>query len=107
MTCLVIKPLLLLHDQRPSAYEYEEAEKIAKEIGIPHMTIDTSELGIKGFAENPPTGVISVNRNYLGNSKKLPRKRVIRTLRMAQIMMIQMSIDPGQTPQRNLKCAAL
>jgi len=35
-------------------YEYEEAMKIAKEIGISHMTIDTSELGIKGFAENPP-----------------------------------------------------
>ena len=45
------------------AYEYEEAKKIAKEIGIPHMTIDTSELGIKGFAENPP------NRCYFCKSE--------------------------------------
>ena len=44
-------------------YEYEEAMKIAKEIGISHMTIDTSELGIKGFAENPP------NRCYFCKSE--------------------------------------
>ena len=86
------------------AYEYEEAKKIAKEIGIPHITIDTSELGIKGFAENPPTDVTSVNRNYLGNSKKLPGKRGIKMLQMALISTIQVNTDPDSTPQGNLRC---
>ncbi|MBI2471184.1 MAG: ATP-dependent sacrificial sulfur transferase LarE [Planctomycetes bacterium] len=53
------------------AYEYEEAVKIAKEIGVPHMTIDTSELGIKGFAENPP------NRCYFCKSELFGKLREI------------------------------
>ena len=85
------------------AYEYEEAKKDSKEIGIRHMTIDTSELGIKGFAENPPTGVTSVNQNYLGNSKKLPRKRGIKMLQMALISTMQVNIDPDSMPLRNLR----
>jgi len=44
-------------------FEYEEAKNVAKEIGIPHMTIHTSELDIKGFAENP------TNRCYFCKSE--------------------------------------
>jgi uncharacterized protein len=35
-------------------FEFEEAKKLAKEIGIKHLVIDTSELAIEGFADNPP-----------------------------------------------------
>ena len=35
-------------------FEFEEAKKLAKEIGIKHLVIDISELAIKGFADNPP-----------------------------------------------------
>ncbi len=34
--------------------EYAEAEKIAKDFGVRHLTIDTSELSIEGFSSNPP-----------------------------------------------------
>ena len=44
-------------------HEYEEARKIAEEIGINHLTIDTSELGIEGFSQNPP------NRCYFCKSE--------------------------------------
>lgn len=53
------------------AFEYEEALKIAKEIGIPHMTIDTSELNIAGFSENPP------NRCYFCKSELFTKLREI------------------------------
>lgn len=35
-------------------FEFREAQKLAKEIGIKHLVIDTSELAIEGFANNPP-----------------------------------------------------
>ena len=35
-------------------FEFKEAQKLAKEIGIKHLVIDTSELAIEGFADNPP-----------------------------------------------------
>jgi uncharacterized protein len=34
--------------------EYEEATKLAQEIGASHLTIDTSELSVGGFSSNPP-----------------------------------------------------
>lgn len=34
--------------------EFEEAKKLAEEIGIRHVVINTSELAIEGFASNPP-----------------------------------------------------
>jgi uncharacterized protein len=35
-------------------FEFEEAKKLAKEIGIKHLVLNTSELAIEGFASNPP-----------------------------------------------------
>ncbi len=34
--------------------EYEQAERIARQIGVKHVTMDTSELSVKGFSSNPP-----------------------------------------------------
>ncbi len=55
------------------SHEYEEAGKIAQEIGINHLTIDTSELGIEGFAENPP------NRCYFCKSELFSKLKGIAT----------------------------
>ena len=55
------------------SYEYEEAVKIAKEIGIFHMTIDTSELGIKGFADNPPNRCYFCKSELFGKLKEIAR----------------------------------
>ena len=57
------------------AYEYEEAKKIAKEIGILHMTIDTSELGIKGFADNPPNRCYFCKSELFGKLKEIARAK--------------------------------
>jgi uncharacterized protein len=35
-------------------FEFEEAKGLAKEIGIRHLVLNTSELAIEGFASNPP-----------------------------------------------------
>ena len=35
-------------------FEFKEAQILAKEIGIKHIVINTSELAIEGFADNPP-----------------------------------------------------
>ncbi len=34
--------------------ELEEAKRLALEIGVKHIVIETSELAIEGFADNPP-----------------------------------------------------
>ncbi|MEB2307856.1 MAG: ATP-dependent sacrificial sulfur transferase LarE [Candidatus Brocadiaceae bacterium] len=56
-------------------YEYEEAKKIAREIGISHMTLDTSELGIEGFAQNPPNRCYFCKSELFGKLKALARER--------------------------------
>jgi uncharacterized protein len=50
--------------------EYKEAVNIAKDIGARHLTIKTSELGIRNFKENP------VNRCYYCK-KELFKKLVV------------------------------
>ncbi|MBM4053974.1 MAG: ATP-dependent sacrificial sulfur transferase LarE [Planctomycetes bacterium] len=57
------------------AFEYEEATKIAKEIGIPHMTIHTSELNIKGFAENPTNRCYFCKSELFGKLKEIAREK--------------------------------
>lgn len=57
------------------SYEYEEAVKIAKGIGISHMTINTSELGIKGFADNPPNRCYFCKSELFGKLKEIARER--------------------------------
>jgi uncharacterized protein len=56
-------------------YEYEDAKKIAKEIGIPHMTIDTSELGIDGFTQNPPNRCYFCKSELFGKLKEIAREK--------------------------------
>jgi uncharacterized protein len=45
------------------SHELENAKKVAREIGITHLIIDTKELGIPGFSSNPP------NRCYFCKSE--------------------------------------
>jgi len=48
-------------------YELENAKKVAREIGITHLIIDTKELDIPGFSTNPP------NRCYFCKSELFER----------------------------------
>lgn len=57
------------------AYEYEEAREIAKEIGIRHITIDTSELNIEGFANNPPNRCYFCKSELFSKLKEIAREK--------------------------------
>ena len=48
-------------------HELENAKKVAREIGITHLIIDTKELDIPGFSSNPP------NRCYFCKSELFER----------------------------------
>lgn len=56
------------------AYEYEEAKRIATEIGIPHMTIHTSELSIDGFANNSPDRCYFCKSELFEKLKEIAKK---------------------------------
>ena len=57
------------------SYEYEDAQKIAREIGVPHMTIDTSELGIDGFSQNPPNRCYYCKSELFGKLKDIAMQK--------------------------------
>ncbi len=50
-------------------YELENAKKVAREIGIPHLIIETKELDIPGFSSNP------TNRCYFCKSELFSKLR--------------------------------
>ncbi|MBM4080630.1 MAG: ATP-dependent sacrificial sulfur transferase LarE [Planctomycetes bacterium] len=52
-------------------HEFHEAEKNAGLIGIEHLVIETCELGIEGFAKNPP------NRCYYCKSELFRKLRAV------------------------------
>ena len=62
------------------AHEYEEAQRIAQEIGIPHMTIHTSELGIKGFAENPPNRCYFCKSELFGKLQEIAKEKGVKNV---------------------------
>jgi len=56
-------------------FEFEEAKKLAKEIGIRHMVIDTSELAIEGFANNPPERCYFCKTELFGKLKDIAKEQ--------------------------------
>lgn len=52
-------------------FELEDAKKIAKEIGLKHLVIETSELAIEGFTDNP------TNRCYFCKSELFEKLKEI------------------------------
>lgn len=55
-------------------YELESAKKVAREIGIPHLIIETKELEIKGFADNPPDRCYFCKTELFEKLKELAQK---------------------------------
>ena len=52
-------------------FEFKEAQKLATEIGIKHLVIDTSELAIEGFANNPPERCYYCKTELFGKLKEI------------------------------------
>ncbi|MGR3293540.1 MAG: ATP-dependent sacrificial sulfur transferase LarE [Candidatus Scalindua sp.] len=55
-------------------FEFQEAQKLAKEIGIKHLVIDTSELAIEGFANNPPERCYFCKTELFGKLKDIAKE---------------------------------
>jgi uncharacterized protein len=56
-------------------FEFKEAQKLAKEIGIKHLVIDTSELAIEGFANNPPERCYFCKTELFGKLKDIAKEQ--------------------------------
>ncbi len=52
-------------------FEFKEAQKLAGEIGIKHLVVDTSELAIEGFANNPPERCYFCKTELFGKLKEI------------------------------------
>ncbi len=52
-------------------FEFKEAQKLAVEIGIKYLVIDTSELAIEGFANNPPERCYFCKSELFGKLKDI------------------------------------
>ena len=55
-------------------FEFKEAQKLSKEIGIKHLVIDTSELAIEGFADNPPERCYFCKTELFGKLKDIAKQ---------------------------------
>ena len=55
-------------------FEFKEAQTLAKEIGIKHLVIDTSELAIEGFANNPPERCYFCKSELFGKLKDIAKQ---------------------------------
>ena len=55
-------------------FEFKEAQKLAKEICIKHLVIDTSELAIEGFANNPPERCYFCKTELFGKLKDIAKE---------------------------------
>ncbi len=55
--------------------EFKEAQHIAKEIGIKHVVINTSELAIEGFANNPPERCYFCKTELFGKLKEIAKEQ--------------------------------
>jgi len=56
-------------------FEREDAARFARDIGLRHETIETSELGIPGFAENPPDRCYHCKKELFGRLVALAAER--------------------------------
>jgi len=55
-------------------FEFKESQELAREIGIKHMVVDTSELAIEGFANNPPERCYFCKTELFGKLKEIAKE---------------------------------
>lgn len=58
--------------------EFNEAKKLAEEIGVRHIIIESEELNIDGFKENPPNRCYFCKGELFGKLKEVANKNNIR-----------------------------
>ncbi|HJO56204.1 MAG TPA: ATP-dependent sacrificial sulfur transferase LarE [Candidatus Scalindua sp.] len=55
-------------------FEFKESQELVREIGIKHMVVDTSELAIEGFANNPPERCYFCKTELFGKLKEIAKE---------------------------------
>ena len=55
-------------------FEFKESQNLAREIGIKHLVVDTSELAIEGFANNPPERCYFCKTELFGKLKEIAKE---------------------------------
>ncbi len=55
-------------------FEFKESQTLAREIGIKHLIVDTSELAIEGFANNPPERCYFCKTELFGKLKEIAKE---------------------------------
>lgn len=60
--------------------ERREAEEFAKKYGFRHVVVQTSELGIPGFSDNPPDRCYYCKKELFGTLKSIADREGIETL---------------------------
>ncbi len=58
--------------------EFKEAKRLAEEIGVRHIIIESEELNISGFKENPPNRCYFCKGELFGKLKEVAEKEKIR-----------------------------
>lgn len=81
------------------AHELESAKRLAREIGIAHLIIETKELEIKGFSDNPP------ERCYFCKSELFEKLRDIATKEGYASIVDGTNIDDTQDYRPGSKAA--
>jgi len=51
--------------------EFEEAQHLAEDLGLRHMTVETCELEIRGFADNPPDRCYHCKRHLFARLRRM------------------------------------
>jgi uncharacterized protein len=56
------------------SHEYQDAVEFATALGVRHITIDTSELGVEGFSSNPPNRCYFCKAELFGKLLELAKE---------------------------------
>ncbi|MDP2973041.1 MAG: ATP-dependent sacrificial sulfur transferase LarE [Deltaproteobacteria bacterium] len=89
---LAVTALSPLYPER----ELKGAEKMAQEIGVRHLLIESNELEIDGFSRNPPNRCYFCKRELFGELKKLAQRENISFVVEGSTMDDEMDYRPGK-----------
>ena len=81
-----------LHPKR----ELEGAKRLAEEIGVRHIVIESNELGIDGFSKNPPNRCYLCKKELFQEMQHLARKEAISFVVEGSTLDDEMDHRPGR-----------
>jgi uncharacterized protein len=89
---LAVTALSPLYPER----ELRGAKKMAEEMGVKHLLIESNELEIDGFSKNPPDRCYLCKRELFGELKKLAQKENISSIVEGSTLDDEKDYRPGK-----------